>query len=1026
MPLFEQQFFEYLRRPTMNTSGFPLVLGGVPTSGGGGGGPAGGYIGYLPQYRVTFDFLEDDTTWEIPTVSASLYDNLNRIRYRIRGLEESVASGVPGHIIYDEGDALIQRSKLVFLGDLITVTDNEANDSTDVNILPPSGGIDGHVIEDNGTPMTQRANLNFTGTGVTVTDDDGNDATIIDITVSGGGGGHTIEDEGVPLTQRVSLNFVGDGVTVTDDGVDTTIVTIPAVVFSGDTTPVTLDTDADTLLSLSTQELGLDIQGANEIFAGPETGADAVPTFRPLVAADLGSGTPTGSKYLRDDLTWELPATTSGGGGGHEIQDEGNPLTQRTILNFVGDGVTVTDDAGNDATVVTISGGSEGGGHTIQEEGTPLTQRANLNFVGDFVTATDDSGNDATIVTVNDTRWNDINRYGFVDNTETTLTFDDGTYTLSLTMNGSEWSYFYDGTLCTISESKEKVLTGEPPNKATYYIYMDTTDGTLKEMTSPWTLEDDKIPVAIVIWDDTLTPKYHLMDERHTASIDRMVHTYLHHVMGTRLYTGDIPTGYTINTDTDAALTYGIPEAEIYDEDLDWILSELVEPNGVDLAYDIFYRDGATTYVWERSALPFSYTPAGYINWDSAGTLTEGQNNKYYNYYLIYTNIQGNARFVLLPGRGQFNTAALAYAEDPKTFNYTGFPIAETVLMYQFTYHASASYSTTGQVEQTRIPQRIATAISVATTSPSFIPGHVVLDESLLVMPQRGSVAFSGAGTVTVDVSDNSVDNYTLVTISGSEGTGGVSGTGEADRITVWQDATTITESDHLQVDTVHDIIRLGDQIRPSIYGTGIRVVGSDQTTDKAAYFSLRTYDDSAACDNEFGMWRSRGTSASPSPLEDDDCVGRVIYLGQHGSGGYDYAMGVSIGAYAAENLTTDNRGMELKINVTTAGQSSQLDKEYLFRDGNLTIDNRLYAGDDGSIVAPTFISVDDGSIVLDGADDSITTPGPIIGATFHGDMYHDRNIYIDWNKFVIIADHFELEEDVVLEIEDGGILEVT
>lgn len=45
-------------------------------------------------------------------------------------------------------------------------------------------------------------------------------------------------------------------------------------------------------------------------------------------------------------------------GGGHTIQDEGSDLTQRTNLNFVGAGVTVTDDAGNDATKVTISGGA--------------------------------------------------------------------------------------------------------------------------------------------------------------------------------------------------------------------------------------------------------------------------------------------------------------------------------------------------------------------------------------------------------------------------------------------------------------------------------------------------------------------------------------------------------------------------------------------------------------------------------------------------------------------------------------------
>jgi hypothetical protein len=51
-------------------------------------------------------------------------------------------------------------------------------------------------------------------------------------------------------------------------------------------------------------------------------------------------------------------------GSGHTIEDEGTPLTQRTKLNFVGSGVTVTDDSGDDATVVTINGG--GGGGTVE------------------------------------------------------------------------------------------------------------------------------------------------------------------------------------------------------------------------------------------------------------------------------------------------------------------------------------------------------------------------------------------------------------------------------------------------------------------------------------------------------------------------------------------------------------------------------------------------------------------------------------------------------------------------------------
>jgi hypothetical protein len=56
----------------------------------------------------------------------------------------------------------------------------------------------------------------------------------------------------------------------------------------------------------------------------------------------------------------KIESLVIGGGGGYAtIEDEGTALTQRTVLNFVGAGVTVTD--GGTETVVTIPGGGSGG-----------------------------------------------------------------------------------------------------------------------------------------------------------------------------------------------------------------------------------------------------------------------------------------------------------------------------------------------------------------------------------------------------------------------------------------------------------------------------------------------------------------------------------------------------------------------------------------------------------------------------------------------------------------------------------------
>lgn len=54
--------------------------------------------------------------------------------------------------------------------------------------------------------------------------------------------------------------------------------------------PVTLDNDASQVLDLTGQEIGLDVQAHNFVWAGPESGASDEPTFRPLVAADMPAG----------------------------------------------------------------------------------------------------------------------------------------------------------------------------------------------------------------------------------------------------------------------------------------------------------------------------------------------------------------------------------------------------------------------------------------------------------------------------------------------------------------------------------------------------------------------------------------------------------------------------------------------------------------------------------------------------------------------------------------------------------------
>lgn len=72
------------------------------------------------------------------------------------------------------------------------------------------------------------------------------------------------------------------------------------------------------------------------------------------VSGQLYYDTGTNLLYYYNGTTW----VAASGGAGHTIQDEGVALAARTGLNFVGVGVTATDDSANNRTNVTIPGGT--------------------------------------------------------------------------------------------------------------------------------------------------------------------------------------------------------------------------------------------------------------------------------------------------------------------------------------------------------------------------------------------------------------------------------------------------------------------------------------------------------------------------------------------------------------------------------------------------------------------------------------------------------------------------------------------
>ena len=379
-----------------------------------------------------------------------------------------------------------------------------------------------------------------------------------------------------------------------------------------------------------------------------------------------------------------------------------------------GEIVLVTDVTGNVLTVVRGQGGTVGAAH-------PAGARCDVRFTAEALQQVQAEVDTKTPLTTFD----DLQRYGFLNQTETTISFNDSTYLFTLADAGAGWSYFRSGTKYTVTGNKTVTVASPPVDGTTYYVYIDATDGTLSAGTSAWTLNDTKVPVASLKWHSGLTPKYLLSEERHSCLIDRRQHIKEHLTEGTKIASGGTLVGtYATSTDADAAKAFGIAETVIFDEDLRQVLSALAEPDGATAVYPIIYRTAAAAWAWELSEMPFRYTVAGYIQYDNAGTMTEGAGNKYVNTWLLCSNISGAYRFSFVHGRSLHSTAAAAYGESFPAL--TGYPTPEVVAVQQLTWSTSASHSSRGKCVLDRAQavqvNYIAAAVS-GTTDHNLLAG---------------------------------------------------------------------------------------------------------------------------------------------------------------------------------------------------------------------------------------------------------------------------------------------------------------
>lgn len=246
---------------------------------------------------------------------------------------------------------------------------------------------------------------------------------------------------------------------------------------------------------------------------------------------------------------------------------------------------------------------------------------------------------------------------GFVNRTDSTIAFTDGTRTFAITGT-------YDIYLSGVKTAKTGDSVVITDTVGLWFIYYSTA-GVLTASQTAWDFTGGACPVATVYWNGT---NGLIGDERHGINMDGATHDVLHHTVGARYNSG------LAGTFSDDSFT--ITAGDIYDEDIKIDIAEQTQCR-------VFYKNGSASYTFSSKGTLYYYTDGGKIYYNNGNTLTVADDNKYVAYWVFACNDPACPIYVLM-GQRQDTTLAQASANNKyESLSLGTLPSAEMKLLYR-------------------------------------------------------------------------------------------------------------------------------------------------------------------------------------------------------------------------------------------------------------------------------------------------------------------------------------------------------
>jgi hypothetical protein len=358
-----------------------------------------------------------------------------------------------------------------------------------------------------------------------------------------------------------------------------------------------------------------------------------------------------------------------------------------------------------------------------------------------------------------------LERTGFPNRTDSTLSFTDFTRTLTIAPTGASFDIWIKGVKTNFIVGQEAVIDD---TAGLWFIYFNSSAELVASQT-PWTFGSEVVFVAIVYWNAVLNESILVGDERHGFVMDWATHERLHSFVGSVWGSGMTP---AVTVDENGSLDahceiQSVSAGVMADEDIKFSHSQQT-------TYKLLYKEGASG-IWRAEALSaaavaITTTRPDYNEWTGAvWQRTEIANIKFTLTHLYATN-DITAPYFLVMGENQYNTrqaAQDAAATEISAINLAGLPSAEFIEVATFIIECRDSYTNSYNARITSTADGFdfvdhrrseKTGVGGSTNHHGNLTGLLEDDHTQYILAD-GTRALTGD----VDFSDNELQNVDVI-----------------------------------------------------------------------------------------------------------------------------------------------------------------------------------------------------------------------------------------------------------------------